>query len=109
MIMVTITIMSLINLFYILCPTHLTHPPLLTQGVKPDWTWEQTMRAIIGKPMYRALKTLAERKQAFHDYVDDLRKKEEVIIIIIISYIMFSHKTCFIYLFFALFSFNGLK
>lgn len=28
--------------------------------------------------MYRALKTLAERKQAFQDYVDDLRKKEEV-------------------------------
>lgn len=36
------------------------------------------MRAIIAKPMYRALKTLAERKQAFQDYVDDLRKKEEV-------------------------------
>ncbi len=36
------------------------------------------MRAIIAKPMYRALKTLAERKQAFHDYVDDLRMKEEV-------------------------------
>jgi hypothetical protein len=48
------------------------------QGVKPDWTWEQTMRAIIAKPMYRALKTLAERKQAFQDYVDDLRKKEDV-------------------------------
>ena len=48
------------------------------QGVKPEWTWEQTMRAIIAKPMYRALKTLAERKQAFQDYVDDLRKKEEV-------------------------------
>lgn len=36
------------------------------------------MRAIIAKPMYRALKTLVERKQAFQDYVDDLRKKEEV-------------------------------
>nr|CAG8546270.1 9315_t:CDS:10 [Entrophospora candida] len=53
------------------------HELLKESGVKPDWTWEQTMRAIIGKPMYRALKTLAERKQAFHDYIDGLRKKEE--------------------------------
>ncbi|PKK69511.1 hypothetical protein RhiirC2_850665 [Rhizophagus irregularis] len=50
---------------------------LKESGVKTDWTWEQTMRAIIAKPMYRALKTLVERKQAFQDYVDDLRKKEE--------------------------------
>ncbi|RHZ64097.1 hypothetical protein Glove_326g109 [Diversispora epigaea] len=50
---------------------------LKDSGVKPDWSWEQTMRAIIANPMYRALKTLAERKQAFHDYVDELRKKEE--------------------------------
>ncbi|CAI2167816.1 14245_t:CDS:10 [Funneliformis geosporum] len=50
---------------------------LKESGVKADWTWEQTMRAIIANPMYRALKTLAERKQAFHDYSDDLRKKEE--------------------------------
>ncbi|CAG8510934.1 4131_t:CDS:10, partial [Acaulospora colombiana] len=50
---------------------------LKDSGVKPDWSWEQTMRAIISNPMYRAIKTLTERKQAFHDYVDELRKKEE--------------------------------
>ncbi|CAG8453577.1 7909_t:CDS:10 [Acaulospora morrowiae] len=50
---------------------------LKDSGVKPDWSWEQTMRAIISNPMYRAIKTLTERKQAFHDYVDEMRKKEE--------------------------------
>ncbi|CAG8646889.1 8079_t:CDS:10, partial [Racocetra fulgida] len=50
-----------------------------TQGVKSDWSWEQTMRATISNPMYRALKTLNERKQAFERYVDDLIKKEEEI------------------------------
>ncbi|KAG9284653.1 hypothetical protein G9A89_004695 [Geosiphon pyriformis] len=50
---------------------------LKESGVKPDWSWEQTMRAIITKPMYRALKTLAERKQAYQDYIDDLRRTEE--------------------------------
>ncbi|KAF0465242.1 formin binding protein 3 [Gigaspora margarita] len=50
---------------------------LKKSGVKSDWSWEQTMRATISNPMYRALKTLNERKQAFERYVDDLIKKEE--------------------------------
>ncbi|KAG0187104.1 hypothetical protein DFQ28_006853 [Apophysomyces sp. BC1034] len=45
-------------------------------GVKPDWTWEQTMRAIITHPLYRALKTLGERKAAFHAFVDKEAKRE---------------------------------
>ncbi|KAJ3286015.1 hypothetical protein HDU79_006884 [Rhizoclosmatium sp. JEL0117] len=36
-----------------------------------DWTWEQTMRKVINNPMYRCLKTLTERKQAFQSYVED--------------------------------------
>ncbi|TPX78538.1 hypothetical protein CcCBS67573_g00254 [Chytriomyces confervae] len=40
-----------------------------------DWTWEQTMRHVINKPMYRSLKTLAERKTAFQEFVDDKRRK----------------------------------
>ncbi|KAJ3283019.1 PRP40 pre-mRNA processing factor 40, partial [Blyttiomyces sp. JEL0837] len=45
-------------------------------NVGVDWTWEQTMRSIIGKPMYRALKTLAERKQAFQEYIEDRKRRE---------------------------------
>lgn len=40
-------------------------------GVTPKWTWEQTMREIITEPMYKALKTLAERKAAFEKFVAD--------------------------------------
>lgn len=49
---------------------------LVEANVGLDWTWEQTMRAIIGKPIYRALKTLAERKQAFQDYLEEKRREE---------------------------------
>ena len=31
-------------------------------GVDANWTWDQTMRAIITDPLYRALNTLAEKK-----------------------------------------------
>ncbi|KAI8809023.1 hypothetical protein BJ742DRAFT_805967 [Cladochytrium replicatum] len=46
-------------------------------GVKPNWTWEQTMRAIISNPRYNALKTLQERKSAFMQFVEEKRVKEE--------------------------------
>ncbi|KAG0315760.1 hypothetical protein BGZ97_007870, partial [Linnemannia gamsii] len=45
-------------------------------GVTSAWTWEQTMRAVVTNPMYRALKTTAERKTAFQEYVDDCRVQE---------------------------------
>jgi pre-mRNA-processing factor 40 len=45
-------------------------------GVKSDWTWDQAMRAIITKPLYRALKTIVERKAAFQAYVDAESKRE---------------------------------
>ncbi|PWZ03518.1 hypothetical protein BCV70DRAFT_18701 [Testicularia cyperi] len=44
-------------------------------NVDVDWTWETTMRAIITDPLYKALKSIAERKAAFNNYVDRLRKK----------------------------------
>lgn len=34
-------------------------------GVDPTWTWEQTMRAIITDPLYKALNSLAEKKATF--------------------------------------------
>ncbi|KAI9333411.1 hypothetical protein BDR26DRAFT_608957 [Obelidium mucronatum] len=40
-----------------------------------DWTWEQTMRQVINNPMYRCLKTLAERKQAFQTYVEEKKAR----------------------------------
>ncbi|KAG0210975.1 hypothetical protein BGX28_008683 [Mortierella sp. GBA30] len=46
-------------------------------GVMSTWTWEQTMRAVVTNPMYRALKTTAERKTAFQEYVDERRIKEK--------------------------------
>lgn len=45
--------------------------------IESDWTWEQTMRAIISKPMYRALKTLPERKQAFNKFIIQLKEQEK--------------------------------
>lgn len=38
--------------------THL----LRKAGVDANWTWDQTMRAIITDPLYKALNTLAEKK-----------------------------------------------
>ena len=49
---------------------------LRTAGVKENWTWEQTMRHIITAPMYRALPTAEERRTAFEQYVNDLRKRD---------------------------------
>lgn len=34
-------------------------------GVDADWSWDQTMRAVITDPLYKALNTLAEKKAAW--------------------------------------------
>ncbi|KAI9461420.1 hypothetical protein HD554DRAFT_1504176 [Boletus coccyginus] len=46
-------------------------------GVDGDWSWDQTMRAIITDPLYKALNTLAEKKAAWQKFTDGLRAKEE--------------------------------
>ncbi|OCH93687.1 hypothetical protein OBBRIDRAFT_811000 [Obba rivulosa] len=46
-------------------------------GVDGHWTWDQTMRAIITDPLYKALNTLAEKKAAWQKYVDGLKAKEQ--------------------------------
>jgi pre-mRNA-processing factor 40 len=38
-------------------------------GVDANWTWDQTMRAIITDPLYKALNTLAEKKAAWQKVV----------------------------------------
>lgn len=47
-----------------------------TIGVTATWTWEQTMRESITDPLYKALKTLAERKTAFEKFVAERKQAE---------------------------------
>lgn len=46
---------------------------LREKGIDETWTWEQAIREIVMDPMYKAFKTLAERKAAFNKYQDRLR------------------------------------
>lgn len=45
--------------------------------MQPDWTWEQTMRATIKDPQYRALKDPKDRKAAFEKYAVEVRVQEK--------------------------------
>ena len=38
-------------------------------NVDANWTWDQTMRAIITDPLYKALNTLAEKKAAWQKVI----------------------------------------
>jgi pre-mRNA-processing factor 40 len=44
---------------------------LRRSGVQPTWTWEQTVRATIKDPQYRAIKDPKDRKAAFERYCHD--------------------------------------
>ncbi|MCJ1292200.1 hypothetical protein MMC34_003750 [Xylographa carneopallida] len=46
-------------------------------NVQPDWTWEQTMRATIKDPQYRALKDPKDRRAAFEKYAVEVRLQEK--------------------------------
>ncbi|KAG6833234.1 hypothetical protein H0H87_009855 [Tephrocybe sp. NHM501043] len=46
-------------------------------GVDANWTWDQTMRAIITDPLYKALNTLAEKKAAWEKFTTALKVKEQ--------------------------------
>ncbi|KAJ3556676.1 hypothetical protein NM688_g1891 [Phlebia brevispora] len=46
-------------------------------GVDANWTWDQTMRAIITDPLYKALNTLAEKKTTWQKYTENLKAKEQ--------------------------------
>ncbi|KAL8938900.1 MAG: hypothetical protein Q9216_003644 [Gyalolechia sp. 2 TL-2023] len=50
---------------------------LRRQKVQPDWSWEQTMRATIKDPQYRALKDPKDRKAAFEKYAIEVRLQEK--------------------------------
>lgn len=49
---------------------------LQRKNVNASSTWEQTLREIITEPLYKALRTLAERKAVFHRYVDELKAQQ---------------------------------
>ena len=46
-------------------------------NVQPDWTWDQTMKATIKDPQYRALKDPKDRRAAFEKYVVEVRAQEK--------------------------------
>jgi len=50
---------------------------LKRSNVHPDWSWEQTMRATIKDPQYRALKDPKDRKAAFEKYTVEVREQEK--------------------------------
>ena len=50
---------------------------LRRSNVQPDWTWDQTMRATIKDPQYRALKDSRDRRAAFEKYVEEVRLQEK--------------------------------
>ncbi|CAH2053286.1 unnamed protein product [Thlaspi arvense] len=50
---------------------------LKSANVGSDWTWEQAMREIINDKRYGALRTLGERKQAFNEFLAQMKRAAE--------------------------------
>lgn len=46
-------------------------------GVNSTWTWEMVMKEAITDPLYKALKTISERKSAFESYVRETKEEEK--------------------------------
>jgi len=46
-------------------------------GVQRDWTWEQTLRAAIQDPTFRAIKEPTARKEAIERYQDELKVQDK--------------------------------
>lgn len=45
-------------------------------GVTVTWKWEDANRVIMSDPRVKALKAISERKQAFNDYVNEIKTRE---------------------------------
>lgn len=50
---------------------------LRRSGVQADWSWEDTMRAVIKDPQYRALKDPKDRRATFEKYTQEVRLQEK--------------------------------
>ena len=46
-------------------------------GVQPEWSWDQTMKAAIHDPQYRALQDPKERRAAFEKYIIETREQDK--------------------------------
>jgi pre-mRNA-processing factor 40 len=53
------------------------HKVLRRNGVQPDWTWKQTIRACVKDPQYRAVKDPKDRELSFEKYVAEVRAQEK--------------------------------
>jgi pre-mRNA-processing factor 40 len=51
---------------------------LAEMGVGSAWKWEDANRVVQDDPRSKVLRTMAERKNAFNDYIKDLRNKEKI-------------------------------
>lgn len=49
---------------------------LAKHNVNPAWTWERVLKETITDPMFKALRTSAERKAAFEAYLADIKLRE---------------------------------
>ena len=49
---------------------------LRDMGVSTSWKWEDANRVIMHDPRVKALKSISERKQAFNDYINDIKTRE---------------------------------
>jgi len=46
-------------------------------GVNAAWSWDQTMKSIQNLPHFNILKTPAEKKKVFRDFIEESRKEEK--------------------------------
>jgi pre-mRNA-processing factor 40 len=46
-------------------------------GVESDWTWEQTVKAAVRDPGYRAIQDAKDRKAAFEKFIAQVRAEEK--------------------------------
>lgn len=45
-------------------------------GVTVTWKWEDANRVVMNDPRVKALKAISERKQAFNDFVNEIKTRE---------------------------------
>ncbi len=45
-------------------------------GISVTWKWEDANRVIMHDPRVKALKSIAERKVAYNEYINEMKAKE---------------------------------
>jgi pre-mRNA-processing factor 40 len=53
------------------------HKLLRKAGVQPEWSWSETIKAVVKDPQYRAIKDAKDRKISFEKYVSEVRAQEK--------------------------------